>query len=351
MCNQPWQLVYKTTIWGNTFWWIPFFQGAIIGTEWPKHQCKQSYRYSRHVKDNETRNKTTTMLFFSGALNVDVKTPPKLQHEVNITIMSFNIVSLQSKLHSRKIEYYMITHWVNKYKSIFKTNRQYYVSSSPITLNAYLAYSTYQTPDMDISVKDKLVSPNGEENMLVNEIIVVIIRYYSEQYINNRTTDFTANVHVINKFIYFETLALANHVYLKNHYNQRLTSSGRSLKCFAIVSSETTYMMTYCMEIVSCLKITKDDVIKWKHFPRYVPFAWSLTAFPLNMQDKWVLVFHKKSFNSMCNVMFETANIFRMFPKMNKHDKGHYSFTVRYIAMQLQWSHEIAKCHRVCYMV
>ena len=127
----------------------------------------------------------------------------------------------------------MITHWVNKHKSIFKTNRQYYVSSSLTALNACLAYSTYQTPDMDISVKDKLVSPNGEENMVVNEIIVVIISYYSEQYINNRTTDFTANVHVINKFTYFETLALAIHVCLKNHYDQRLASSGRSFKCFA----------------------------------------------------------------------------------------------------------------------
>ena len=29
-------------------------------------------------------------------------------------------------------------------------------------------------------------------------------------------------------------------------------------------------------------QVTHDDVIKWKHFPRYLPFVWGIRRWPVN---------------------------------------------------------------------
>ena len=41
-----------------------------------------------------------------------------------------------------------------------------------------------------------------------------------------------------------------------------------------------------CFEILFRITTENDDIIKWKHFPRYLPFVWEIQQSPVNSPDK-----------------------------------------------------------------
>ena len=59
------------------------------------------------------------------------------------------------------------------------------------------------------------------------------------------------------------------------------------------------------MNYITAEMLNNDDVIKWKHFPRYWPFVWGIHRWPVNSQHKgqWhgALMFSLVSINGWVN--------------------------------------------------
>ena len=56
--------------------------------------------------------------------------------------------------------------------------------------------------------------------------------------------------------------------------------------CTPLLTSRFLYSISSILTSVKCLETNHDDVIKWKHFPRYWPFVRGIHRSPVNSQHK-----------------------------------------------------------------